>query len=81
LRTELETSYPDLADFNLFSISPEVKEAFGTNKDFSVLLRPDNHVGLISSEDSLSRVPEYLVKFIGAGKCPQPYSHEDDRRC
>jgi hypothetical protein len=53
-----------LADFNLFSISPEVEEAFGTYKDFSVLLQLDNHVGLISSDNSLNRVQDYLVKFI-----------------
>jgi hypothetical protein len=65
-----ELSCPDLADFNLFSISPEVEEAFGTNKDFSLLLRPDNHVGLISSDDSLSRVRDYLIKFMCASKGP-----------
>src|SRR5262249_9307592 len=70
LRHELESSHPDLADFNLFSISHEVEEAFGTNKTFSLLLRPDNHGGFISSEDSLTRVRDYLIQFIGARKNP-----------
>ena len=47
LKNELNGRYPELVDFYGFSISPEVQEMFGTNKDFSVLLRPDNHVGFI----------------------------------
>ena len=65
LRDELGYQYSELMDFNSFSISPEVAEAFGTNKDFSVLLRPDNHVGLISSDISPSGVKNCLAKFIG----------------
>jgi len=52
-------------DFNVFSISAEVEQAFGADKDFNVLLRPDNHIGLISSEVSLNHVQEYLAKFVG----------------
>jgi 2-polyprenyl-6-methoxyphenol hydroxylase-like FAD-dependent oxidoreductase len=66
LKDEIERRYPELLGFNAFGISPEVEEIFGTNKDFGVLLRPDNHVGIISSDNSLSRFQEYLVKFIGS---------------
>jgi 2-polyprenyl-6-methoxyphenol hydroxylase-like FAD-dependent oxidoreductase len=66
LKDELGGRYPELVDFNAFTISPEVGGVFGANKDFSVLLRPDNHVGTISLDNSLSRVQEYLVKFIGS---------------
>jgi hypothetical protein len=66
LKDELARRYPELVDFNAFTISPEVEEIFGRNKDFSVLLRPDNHVGTISSDNSLSHIQEYLVKFIGS---------------
>jgi 2-polyprenyl-6-methoxyphenol hydroxylase-like FAD-dependent oxidoreductase len=65
LRNELAHQYSDLMDFNAFSISPEVMEAFGTDKDFSVLLRPDNHIGLISSDISPSSVGKYLSGSIG----------------
>ena len=65
LKDELGRRYPELVDVNAFAVSPEVEEAFGTKKDFSVLLRPDNHVGTISSDKSLSRVQEYMVQFIG----------------
>jgi hypothetical protein len=64
LQNQLKDSYPELVDFTVFSISPEVEEAFGRSKGFSVLLRPDNHIGSISSEISSSSVREYLTKFI-----------------
>ena len=63
---ELARQHPELIDFNAFAISSRVEEIFGTSKDFSVLLRPDNHVGTISSDNPLSQVQEYLVKFVGA---------------
>src|SRR5262249_40423308 len=65
LKKELEGRYAEFMDFYLFSMSPEVQEIFGTNKDFSLLLRPDNHVGFISSDISSGRVQDYLTRFIG----------------
>ena len=55
-------------DFNELAISPEVEEIFGTNRDFGLLLRPDNHVGLISSTTSSANVREYLSEFISHAK-------------
>jgi len=65
LREEIEGQYAPLMDFNAIPMSHEVKEIFGTEKDFSILLRPDNHVGTISSDISSNRTGEYLAKFIG----------------
>jgi 2-polyprenyl-6-methoxyphenol hydroxylase-like FAD-dependent oxidoreductase len=65
LREEMEGKYAPLMDFNAIPMSREVKEIFGTKKDFSMLLRPDNHVGTISSDVSSNRTKEYLAKFIG----------------
>src|SRR5262245_42563439 len=59
LKNELDGRYSELVDFNAFSISPEVQEIFGTNNNFSVLLRPDNHVGFISSDISSGSVQDY----------------------
>ena len=70
LKDELASQYPELLDFSAFANSPEVGEVFGTNKDFSVVLRPDNHVGTISSDNSSSHVEEYLIKLIGS-QCQQ----------
>src|SRR5262245_44896340 len=65
LRDELGNRFSELVDFNAFSISPEVAAAFGRNDDFHVLLRPDNHLGLISTDISPSSVGKYLAEFIG----------------
>jgi hypothetical protein len=65
LREEIEGKYAPLMDFNAIPMSHEVKEIFGTEKDFSILLRPDNHVGTISSDLSSNRTREYFAKFIG----------------
>src|SRR5262249_47695911 len=62
---ELGNPCPELINFNAFSISPEVSAAFGRNEDFSVLLRPDNHLGLISTDISPGSVGKYLTEFIG----------------
>jgi len=65
LREEIEGQYAALIDFNAISMSQQVKEIFGSEKDFSMLLRPDNHVGTISSDVSSNRAKEYFAKFIG----------------
>src|SRR5215813_7414989 len=61
---EIEGKYAALVDFNAIPMSPDVKEIFGNDKDFSMLLRPENHVGVIWSAISLNRVQDYLAKFI-----------------
>jgi 2-polyprenyl-6-methoxyphenol hydroxylase-like FAD-dependent oxidoreductase len=65
LKAELESRYSELMDLNAISVSREVEKNFGSNKDFGVLLRPDNHVGLISSDISSVSVVKYLEQFIG----------------
>jgi 2-polyprenyl-6-methoxyphenol hydroxylase-like FAD-dependent oxidoreductase len=65
LKNEVEGRYWELVDFNGFSISAGVQEIFGANKDFSVLLRPDNHVGFISSVISSGSIEDYLTRFVG----------------
>ena len=64
LRDEIESRYSGLMDLKVIAITPEVKELFGSNRDFSVLLRPDNHIGSISSDISVDRLDKYLTKFI-----------------
>ncbi|MEK6321227.1 MAG: FAD-dependent monooxygenase [Acidobacteriota bacterium] len=65
LKTELESQYAELVDFNVIPLYPQVAEVFGTNNSFNVLLRPDNYVGLISTETSSSELRAYLNKFVG----------------
>jgi hypothetical protein len=64
LRTEVEKQYADLVDFTALPLSPEVGRAFGTDKAFNLLLRPDNYIGFISEGSSLSGVSAYLSEVI-----------------
>ncbi len=66
LKTELESQYAELVDFNVIPLSPQVAEAFGANKAFTVLLRPDNYIGFISKGTSASELNLYLNRFIMA---------------
>jgi hypothetical protein len=65
LKRKLESQYGDLVDFNTISLDHKVAEVFGTNKPFSVLLRPDNYIGALSKDSALSGVGVYLNQFIG----------------
>jgi len=64
-KSELEGQYAGLVDFNVVSLHPQVAEVFGTKKSFNVLLRPDNYVGLISSETWPDDLRIYLKKVAG----------------
>ncbi len=59
-QAELENEYAELVDIQHITLSPEVKKAFGADKSFSVLLRPDNYIGLISDEITASGLTAYL---------------------
>jgi 2-polyprenyl-6-methoxyphenol hydroxylase-like FAD-dependent oxidoreductase len=50
-------------DFHQFPLFPHIAEIFGAQKTFSVLLRPDNYIGLITSENKGEAVNNYLKKF------------------
>jgi 2-polyprenyl-6-methoxyphenol hydroxylase-like FAD-dependent oxidoreductase len=65
IKTELENEYAELVDFDAISLNPQILESFGTNNSFSVLLRPDNYIGLISTEMTPDELRAYLTKFIG----------------
>jgi 2-polyprenyl-6-methoxyphenol hydroxylase-like FAD-dependent oxidoreductase len=62
---EPEGEYRELIDFTLIPLSPQVAEIFGTDKPFSVLLRPDNHIGFITMNTSPDELRVYLNKFVG----------------
>jgi 2-polyprenyl-6-methoxyphenol hydroxylase-like FAD-dependent oxidoreductase len=57
---EIETSCVQLLDHHVLPLDQHVTESFGVSDRFSVLLRPDNHIGLISAETRSSRVVAYL---------------------
>ena len=58
--SEIEGSCAPLLDHHVLPLGQSVIEAFGVSKPFIVLLRPDNHIGLISAEPRSSQVVAYL---------------------
>lgn len=60
LEAELESQYAGLVDFNAIPLDLRVAELFGNDKTFVVLLRPDNYIGFLSTDPSLSGVRAYL---------------------
>lgn len=65
LQAQLESQYAELVDFHIVPLSPQVAEVFGRNGSFSVLLRPDNYIGLISTETSPDEPRVYLTTLLG----------------
>ncbi|MEH1771242.1 FAD-dependent monooxygenase [Nostoc sp.] len=74
LQAELANKYGDFIDFNVVPLYPRVVEIFGTNQPFKVLLRPDNYIGLISTELSLEDLKAYMDEFITIEKKPKTLS-------
>lgn len=64
-RNEIDREYAGLVDNQVLPLQPRAAEVFGANKPFNVLLRPDNYIGFISAETSLSGVRDYLKNVIG----------------
>ena len=64
LRAELGSRYAELVDFNAVPLHPQAAEAFGTDKPFNLLLRPDNYIGFISAETSSVGLRAYLNDSI-----------------
>ena len=64
LKTELESQYAELIDFNVIPLDSQVTKAFGVTHSFSVLLRPDNYIGFLSAETTVSELTDYLKKFV-----------------
>lgn len=58
--------YGELVDVNVIPLNPHIREIFGADEPFNVLLRPDNYIGFISSELSLDGPRAYLKKILGA---------------
>lgn len=50
----------DLIDCHHIPLDDRVREIFGTDDDFSIFLRPDNHIAFISSEIPVEKIAGYL---------------------
>ncbi len=65
VRAEIESEYADSVACHVVPLYSTVAEIFGTNRPFSVLLRPDNYIGFISAENSPDELRDYLIEFVG----------------
>ncbi|HKS09834.1 MAG TPA: FAD-dependent monooxygenase [Pyrinomonadaceae bacterium] len=64
-RERIEHEFPNLVDYHIFPLNERVTEIFGTDKPFSVLLRPDNYIGFVSAEAPLAQLRAYFATAIG----------------
>lgn len=55
-----ETHKDSFYDFHSFPLYPHIAEVFGYANSFSVLLRPDNYIAMITEDNSLEKINEYL---------------------
>jgi hypothetical protein len=65
LNAEVERDYAGLIDCHDLPLTPRATEIFGTDKPFSVLLRPDNYIGFITAEDTAATLKNYFENVIG----------------
>ena len=60
---DFEKEFGAVVDYHVVPLDERVREIFGTDKEFSIFLRPDNYIAFISSEISLNKVREYLDRI------------------
>jgi 2-polyprenyl-6-methoxyphenol hydroxylase-like FAD-dependent oxidoreductase len=53
----------DLFDFNAIPLGPQVEKAFGADRPFTVLLRPDNYIAYIAAGPPSGELKAYLNGF------------------
>ncbi|HVF67370.1 MAG TPA: FAD-dependent monooxygenase [Pyrinomonadaceae bacterium] len=63
LQTEAASPDAGLVDSHAFRLGPQVREAFGTDRPFKVLLRPDNYIGYITAGPPSGGLEDYLKDF------------------
>src|SRR5215213_1048569 len=56
--------FGDVVDCHRIPIDARVREIFGTEDDFGLLLRPDNQIAFISSEITPEKVADYFRRFL-----------------
>ena len=60
----IQNEFGNLVNHLVFPLRRRVAENFGTRKPFSVLLRPDNYIGFVSSGDPLPELQAYFTNII-----------------
>ena len=64
LDQNLTAEFPDLIDSVAVPLFPNIAEIFAVKRSFMVLLRPDNHIGLISPKISFDEIKMYLNRIL-----------------
>ena len=64
LSAEFREKHSDSVDFHELPLYPGIAEIFGAKQTFRVLLRPDNYIGLISSDVSPDAIENYLTGIL-----------------
>ena len=64
LKAKIEANYAELVDFIVIPLTRKVTEIFGSERPFSLLSRPDNYLGVISTEISIEVLTRYLKKVL-----------------
>jgi 2-polyprenyl-6-methoxyphenol hydroxylase-like FAD-dependent oxidoreductase len=54
----------ELVDCHQISIDARISEIFGSENDFGLLLRPDNHIAFIASDMTAEKVADYFTRFV-----------------
>ena len=60
----IQSEFGDLVEYLVFPLRRRVAEIFGSRKPFSVLLRPDNYIGFVSSGEPLPELQSYFTNVI-----------------
>lgn len=55
-----ETLKDNFYDYRIYPLYPHIAEIFGYKNSFSVLLRPDNYIAMITEDNSLEKINDYL---------------------
>lgn len=59
-QAEIGSELGNLMDCNIIPLDSHIAKIFGNNQFFKVLLRPDNYIGLLSTEPSLNDIKAYF---------------------
>jgi 2-polyprenyl-6-methoxyphenol hydroxylase-like FAD-dependent oxidoreductase len=62
--SDIESRHLEILDQQVIPLYPHVVELFGSSKSFSALLRPDNHIALLTDDSSLRTVSNYLDRIL-----------------
>ncbi|MDQ3798577.1 MAG: FAD-dependent monooxygenase [Acidobacteriota bacterium] len=61
---KFKDDYADSVDFHALPLYPKIAEIFGAAETFSLLLRPDNYIGMISARATPETIENYLKRIL-----------------